>query len=229
MKKIALLAAGILALISFRGYAQTQTSSVTITSGSLAIPDGYLVMLLGDTTSTFGNPTATSYTGNDPNEQVLSYTSMQDDTTGLTGVMRYTFTITLGTGPGEIPAGDYLMLRWFPSISLATYNASSGVGSASAGPGNGTAYGYYTASTKEYPSDPNPQTTTPWTAPQANDYGYDDWFVTTSETSTVMYSAQNVPPNSDGLASYTVVPEPATLSFLAGAFAIGALAFRRRK
>lgn len=218
INKIALVAAGMLALMSARSHAQG-TSSIILTSGSLAIPDGDLVQVLGDTTSTFGAPTPTSFEGTDPNEVLLASFAMNDTDTGIPGVFQGTITFNLGTGAGEIPAGSFLLLRWYPTLTTAATV-----------PGANTPYGQFSSSTQEYPGDPNPQTTIPWTVPSFGEFNYDVWFLTANEDSNGPSAPVNPPANSAGLANYTVaVPEPTTLSLMAGAFGIGAMALRRRK
>jgi len=223
VKKIALLGFSTLALLSAKSFAQT--SSITLTSGSLAIPDGDLVQLIGDTSSSFGAPTATSFTGSDPNEVVLASFAMDDTTTEIGGVFQETITFNIGTGAGQIPAGSNLLLRWYPTVSFASYNALTST------PGAGTAYGQYTSTAQEYPGDPNPQTATPWTVPVAGDFNYDVWFLTVSEDANGPSTPVNPPANSAGLANLTVaaIPEPTTLSFVAGALALSALVWRRRR
>ena len=222
MKKIVVLTLFVFALACAGARAQG-TSSIVLTSGSLAIKDGYLVQLLADTSGSFGDPTTTSFTGTtDPNEVVLDSFAMDDTTTSISGVFQKDITFNLGTGAGQIPAGTSLMLRWYPNILYSTYNPSTSVPGA-------TNYGQFTTTSKEYASDPNPQTATAWTVPASGDYNYDVWFLTTNEDSNGPGAATNVPLNSAGLATLSTVPEPASISLIAGAIGLGAIAVRRRR
>jgi hypothetical protein len=222
MKKTALLLASLLALMSARSFAQG-TSSIVLTSGSLAIPDGDLVQLIGETTTTFGTPSASSFAGS--NEVVLASFAMDDSVSEIPGVLQETISFNLGTGAGEIPAGSDLLLRWYPTISYASFNPSTST------PGAGTAYGQYSSTTQEYPGDTSPQTATAWTAPANGDFNYDVWFLTVNEDGNGPSTAVNPPANSAGLANYTVgaVPEPTTFAFVAGALALSAVICGRRR
>ncbi|HEX4083802.1 MAG TPA: PEP-CTERM sorting domain-containing protein [Chthoniobacteraceae bacterium] len=228
MKKVILFIVVVLVFTGARIYAQgtatvVLTAGQLLTSSSIAIPDGALVQLIGDTTSTAGAPTATSFTGSDPNEQILDSFAVNSSSSGTPGVFQDSITINLGTGLNEIPTGDYLFLRWYPTIQYSTYLPGSSE------PGSGTTYGQFTSSTEEFPGDPDP--TIAWVAPSSG--AEDDlWFLTVSEASTFGPSTPNNPPaNSAGVANLTVaaVPEPGSVALLMGAFGVGAMAFRRRR
>lgn len=207
MKKIALLVAAALALITVHSQAQQVQLNLEgaqlLTSGSTAMANNMLVELIEDTTTTFGAPTPTSFVGTDPNEAVLWSGTVSSGQSGVAG----------GFGPVQITlsgasltTGDYLLLRWFPTLSLS---ASS--------PGANTTYGQFRTNAVENGSD------IAWQVPAASADPYQLNFLTVSEGGTE--------PNSAGVANLTVtsVPEPASLSLIAGAFSVGALALRRRK
>jgi len=205
-----------LALMSARSNAN---NTVTInlladylqTSGSAPVSDGMLVQLVGDTTSTFGAPTASSFTGTDSNEIVLWSGVVEAGQIGQAGSFSDQVSLTLGALGAAENTGDYLMLRWYPTLSL----------SASA-PGAGTKYGQF---------DNNGLTT-----PDAASGSDIAWQMPATASSPYALNYYNVTEggdeaNSAGVANLTVgaVPEPTTFSFVAGALALSALVCGRRR
>jgi len=213
VKKPLLLVASILALITAQGHADTVTITLEAaqlqTSGSAAIPNGALIELLGDTSTTFGAPTASSFTGTDPNEAVLWSGTANSTTLGIAGSFRDAITITLdasGTAQGSLQSyvGADLLLRWYPTLTAS-----------SSTPGSGTTYGQFSTTAVENSSN------IAWVVPSSGAYNLN--FVTSNEGGSE--------PSSAGVANLVIgaIPEPGTLSLMAGAFALGVSVLRRRK
>jgi hypothetical protein len=212
MKKTLLFAAAALGLM----HAQSCATEVTLnldagqllTSGSVAIPDGCLIQLLGDPSTTFGAPTASSFTGADPNEVVLASFAMNSSSVGTAGDFLEPIVLTL-TGDGVPPdKGSDLLLRWYPTITYASYNASIG-------PEAGTSYGQFRTDAVEDGSD------IAWVLPGSGTVALN--FLTVSQPN-------GTEPNSAGIAGMTVanVPEPGAFSLMGVALGIGGVALRRR-
>ncbi len=214
MKKPLLLVLGaLLALTSARTNADQVTINLggaqLLTSGSTAVPNNMLVQLLANTSSSFDAPTGTSFTGGDPDEVVLWSGTISSTQSGVPGGFLDAITLTLGQLGAAEETGDYLMLRWYPTLSLSA-----------AQPGVGTHYGQF---------DDFGLTT-----PDADSASDIDWQIpaTQSNPYTLNYlsvSEGGDEPNSAGVASFTVVPEPGSISLIAGAFGIGLVALRRRR
>lgn len=230
MKKIVLIVAAALALMSVQSHAQG-TAGLVITAGELmkaggsgVMPNNMLIQLISDTSLTPGAPTANSFTGTDPNEFVLATGEMEDSSSGFgagQGVTTLSFNINVGATGTPTAAGNYLFLRWYPTLAESATS-----------PGAGTSYGQYNSTSSQfYPTD---SSETSWEIPAAGSNGVDLWFITANQASNSALTGLTpnfTVPNSDGYASDTVaaIPEPATVSLLAGAFAIGAMCLRRRK
>jgi len=216
MKKLALFGAVLMAIITVRGHAAQVTiniggSQLLQSDGSTPVADGMLVQLLADTTGTFGAPTATSFTGTDPNELVLWSGTISAASVGSAGGFSGQAILTLGGLGAAENTGDYLLLRWFPTLSL----------SASA-PGAGTTYGQFDNSNSST-ADSASGSDIPWQIP-----------ATAAQPYTLNYlsvSKGGDEPNSAGVANLTVapVPEPSSFSMMAGAFAVGAVFLARRR
>ncbi len=213
MKKIFVPVAAILALLPARGHADTVVITLEaaqlLTSGSTAIPNGSLIELLADTSSTFGAPTAASFTGADANEVLLWSGTENSAVLGVPGDFKQTITLTLNTSPTEPFVGADLLLRWFPTLTASALD-----------PGAGTSYGQFRTASVENGSNIG------WLVPSSGDYNLN--FITASQ------AVGGTPePNSAGVANLIVaaIPEPANLPVLAGAFAAlaGVFALRRRR
>jgi hypothetical protein len=163
--------------------------------------------LIGDTSTTFGAPTPTSFTGTDPNEVVLDSFALNSATAGVAGGFIQSIVLSL-TGSGVPPdVGTDLLLRWFPTLTTS-----------SSTPGAGTTYGQFTTTAVENGSG------IAWQLPAspAND---DLNFLTVSEGGTEA--------NSKGVANLVVggaVPEPSSLAAIGSIIVCGgAVALRRRR
>ena len=215
MKKRILFIAAMLALVSAHSQADTVTINVAggqlLTSGSTAVPNNMLIQLLGDTTSTFGAPTAGSFTGTDPNEVVLWSGTVSSVNSGFAGGFSSKVVLTLGALGAAENTGSYLMLRWYPTLSVS---AST--------PGGGTTYGQFDNSGNTTP-DAASGSDIDWQVPATSGNAYTLNYLSVSEGGDE--------PNSAGVANLTVgaVPEPTTFSFVAGALALSALVARRRR
>jgi hypothetical protein len=216
MNKATILSfAAVLALMSTRSHAGSVTINLIAdylqTSGSIPVSDGMLVQLVGDTTSTFGAPTATSFTGTDPNEIVLWSGVVEAGQLGQAGSLSDPITLTLGALGAAENTGDYLMLRWYPTLSLS---AST--------PGAGTSYGQFNNNGSATPD-----------AASGSDIA---WLIPASAASPYALNYFNTleggdEPVSAGVANLKVaaVPEPTTLALMVGSVAVGAMFLRRRR
>jgi hypothetical protein len=210
MKKFALLFAIALASLSVRSQASVTINlevAQLLTSGSAAIPNGCLIELIGDTSTTFGAPTASSFTGTDPNEVVLDSFAMNSASVGIAGDFEQQIVLTL-TGSGVPPdAGSDLLLRWFPTLTTS-----------SSTPGAGTSYGQFTTTAVENGSN------IAWVIP-ANGSTDALKFLTVSQGGSEA--------NSTGVANLVVggaVPEPSSLAAIGSIIVCGgAVALRRRR
>jgi MYXO-CTERM domain-containing protein len=208
MKRTSLVFASLLALVCVRSHATTVTLNLEaaqlLTSGSITIPNGCLIQLLGDTSTTFGAPTSSSFTGTDPNEVVLASFAMDSSTVGVAGDFKEPIILTL-TGTGFPPdAESDLLLRWYPTLTTS-----------SSTPGSGTSYGQFRTDSIENGSN------IAWVLPASGTKALN--FVTISQGGTE--------PNSAGVANLIIgaIPEPSTVSFAFAALALLAPALRRRR
>jgi hypothetical protein len=179
----------------------------TATTSAGYVNVGGLLQVLVSTNGSFAAPSLGSYTDFSPSTFVLANLAMNDTKTDETD---NTFQFSLG---GNVAQGESLMLRWFPSITLLQEQSG-------ATPLLGTTYGQFEGSSADlYPGD---STSIPWTIP-ADGSNSDLYFLTVASGGT---HAETV-----ALANQTVsaIPEPATTSLLAGAVALGAMIWRRRK
>jgi len=224
MKKTLLFAAVALALM----HAQSRAAEVTLnleagqllTSGSVTIPNGCLIQLIGDTSTTFGAPTASSFTGIDPNEVAIASFAMNSSSVGTSGDFLEHIVLTL-TGDGVPPdAGSVLLLRWYPTITYASYNPAQPAISysdytPSIAPGADTGYGQFRTDAVQDGSN------IAWVLPATGTVALN--FLTASQ--------EGSEPNSAGVAVMIVaaVPEPGTFSLMAMALGIGGVALRPRR
>jgi hypothetical protein len=162
-------------------FSSDTTSSSYLSTGA----NGALLQIIASTSGTFAAPTAESFTGGDPNEMVIANLAMNsfsgpDETDN-------TFNISL---TGSFAAGDALMLRWFPSLSL---NEEQG----GATPALGMDYGQFQGSDADGGLG--------WVLPDngASDTGTNGLFFLTE-------SSGGAHSDSEGIASLTIqtVPEP---------------------
>ena len=104
-------------------------------NGTTPIPTGSLLQLVVSTTdNVFTAPTANSFVGNSADDIVLaSFASQSNGTFG--GPIVFSLS-------GNLNAGDQIMLRWFPTLTLA-----------SSSPGAGTSFGQFRTNNIENFSD----------------------------------------------------------------------------
>ena len=182
-------------------------------NGSAFEPVGGLLLLITDTNTGQGDfglsLSAGQYvTGNDA---VLDAFAMNYSiTTGEDGS-------ALSIPYGGLVQNDELALRWFPGITYANYETALTGGTAAALLTAGQYYGTY-STTASLPVDGG----NAWLIP-ADGSNINLVFNTTddggNEAPSAGYASSQIP----------AVPEPATLSLMAGAVAVGAMALRRRK
>lgn len=215
MKKTILIVTSILALLSVSSRANQVTIDLgggqLLTSSSAAVPDNMLVQLLADTTSTFGAPTAGSFTGTDANEIVLWSGTISFANSGIAGGFSSPVQLTLGQLGATEATGSFLMLRWYPTLTAA---ASS--------PGAGTSYGQFDDSNISTP-DAASGSNIDWQIPATSASPYTLNYLSMSEGGDEA--------NSAGVANLTTgaVPEPTTLSLMAGVMAVGAMVLQKRR
>lgn len=197
-KIIFVLAVAALAVV---GRAQTIAMDfglgVLADANGAAISDNKLVQIIASSDATFGAPTESSFvSGND----VVLFSGLLDGSAGLgpdTGTTSISITVSAAY------ATNYLMVRWFPTIT-----------SLQALPGNSTAYGQF-----GYANDNS------WVAPSAgNTLAYNFFTVSTglgALSDALGYATLSTPP--------AAVPEPTTYAAILGVFALGIIAYRRRQ
>ena len=176
------------------------------------MPTSGLAILVASTLdSSFGGPSSTTYaTGDD----------IVVGAWDLTGGFNTAGVLTKGvstTPTGNWNAGDFLQLYWFPTLTLAQYNASTP-------PGNNTPYGQYR----------DPATVTAlesgkggdlWITPGASGTFNLKFF--TSDASTLVPLNSGLSPASAGLANFTTVPEPSAYAAIFGGLCLATGVARR--
>jgi PEP-CTERM motif len=166
--------------------------------GTTPIPAGSLIQLLASTTdSVFTAPTPSSFIGGSADDVILESFAAPDNS----GFAGDDIVVTLS---GNLNAGDPLLLRWWPTLTLA-----------SSTPGAGTPYGQFRTDVTENFSDSG------WFIPS------DGSVISLNFLDESSGIAPNPEPDSAGTASFVVVPEPST--FALGALgALGLVLVRRR-
>lgn len=98
------------------------TLGILSDSTGTAIPDGSLLQVIAaPTSSTFANPTTTSFLGGSSDEYLLFSGSFNSSSIGISGATQQPVTIDLNT----TPVGNYaILVRWYPS--LTTSNSAPG-------------------------------------------------------------------------------------------------------
>ena len=153
--------------------------------GTTPIPTGSLLQLVASTTdNVFTSPSPTSFTGGSADDQVVATFDSND----FLGPGSTISAISFSLG-GNLNAGDELLLRWWPSLTIA-----------SSTPGSGTPFGQFRTDAVENGSDTG-------------------WFVPADGSTIALNFLDTAgggsEPNSAGTASFTTaVPEPSTLAVL---------------
>ncbi len=218
-------------LVGLAGFAQA-TVVIEIDAGMLSyvsatnptvltpLPNGMLVQVLASPVTTaapdgtFGAPSTSSFvTGGD----ILVASFAMNNNFG-TGELQQTISITLGTGAGQIPAGDALLLRWFKGT---TYSSTTNYNTAA--PTAGSTYGQYRSDTQE-----------------SNEKGL-TWFVPNADGSTFSYptgldyqtttaGGSNSDLSGAAVLALAPAPEPSTFTtFISGFLClIGLYSWKRR-
>lgn len=195
--KSALLSAVLLSALMRPALADTISLDFTVgvlanSDGSLVLSDGALLQIIASPDTTFATPTTASFLGDNSNDVLLWQGSFDSNTSGTAGVMILSLpSIDLSTTP---VAGDYLAVRWFPSLSGSTIPSSPG----------STSYGQF-----DYSNDNT------WIVVSSGYFNYH--FLTQS-------SGFGSSPDSLGYASnITAVPEPSSYAAIVALFSLGLL------
>jgi len=205
MKKLFVL--GILVLSSLA----TVSASITInlgggniysTSTATLAPPGSLIQIVASTADNiFTDPTSTSFTGGSADDVVIA-SFVINAGLGSPGTFAQAIIFNLSA---TLTTGDLLLLRWFPTLTIAD---------ATGAPPAGTPYGQFRTDAVENFSD------IAWVVPADNSIVSLN-FLTLAQGGTR--------PESDGVAKFTVIPEPSTYALLAVGLAVVAFSRRRLK
>ncbi len=193
----------LVSLLGLTGSALAQSSQVLIDAGSLqnatgtaAVPVGGLLQLIASPSGNFTAPTSSSYISGDNillESQAMNYNVGIGETTNL-------FTLSLSGSPYALTVGEKLLLRFYPSLTLASMPSA---------PTLGTSYGQVRSDTIEFGPAGGDATETTWVVPASGRADLD--YVTVSRGGTY--------DNSTAYAFGTVgvaVPEPSTTGLLGG-------------
>lgn len=171
------------------------------TSTSTIFPDGGLVQLIVSTgDASFSIPTAGSFVSGD--DIVLGNFDLQSGVSGAPGALSTALSINYS---GSLAAGESLLVRWFPTLTL---------GSVGAGPAAGTIFGQYRTDS-------------------AIDGSSTGWFLPADGQTVALnfltLAVGGSSPESLGLSSsmVTAVPEPATYAAILGLVTLGLVGYRR--
>lgn len=204
MKKLVVLSATLACIIATE--VRASTISMDFQVGVLAdstgtpIADGSLFQIIASPDTTFSAPTSTSFLGNGSNDVLVWSGGFDSSTVGAgAGIADMAVNnIDLSTYP---IAGDYLTIRWFPTLT-----------SSSLQPGDSTSYGQY-----GYLNDNS------WIAGNAGS--------STTYTFLTQSSGFGSATNSLGYASNTVtpVPEPSSSAIVIALCALAVTIHHRRR
>jgi len=211
MKKIAaiiacLVTTGASASITF----DIQAEDLRNSAGG--IPSDALVLLVSDTArdgfASIADGSSLALNGflNGGDDQILWRNSIQATTGGFAPGAFADFTTGLNLG-GTWDAGDPLALLWFPSLTLASVQASGG-----------DSYGFFSGPASAGSSD--------WVTPADGASAYKLYFFTDSATDLGIAGSL---PSSAGNASLTVAAIPEPSRALLGMIGLTALGLRRRR
>jgi hypothetical protein len=200
-------------------YSSGTTSAYYLPYSTTSGSTGALLQIIASTNGSFSNPTPGSYTGGNANNYVVADLSMNNAGTDEDfSEFSFTFGTDLNAEFPNLASGDALLLRWFPSITLAQEEQGTT-------PSVGTAFGYFEGNAADDNAWGLPAAL-PWVIPSdgSNDTGNDGlYFLTDASGGTL--------PETAGKASSTVtaVPEPAEFAELAGVLVVGAMFLGRRR
>ena len=187
------------------------TGQLLMSDGTTFVPNGCLLQIVASgADGTFSTPLPGQYVSGD--DVLLASFFLDTSTTGGTpgstfAALTFNFAagFTIGGYNAQAVAGQTFELVWYPTISTFTNGALT----------LGSTYGVFRSATIQPGSD------IAWVVPAAG---------TTNGLQFLTASLGGPNPNSAGTASFTVVPEPASLALtlLGGAAVLGA-AFQRRR
>jgi len=187
---------GAMAVFSAKADTITMNLLVGVLANSSGTPllDGSLLQVIASPDATFSTPTTDSFLGGNSNDILLKSISFDSSTTGVSGAMQLALTIDLADYPSQQIAGDYFVIRWFPSLTTSNLTPGS------------TSYGQF-----GYPDGTNPT----WIIGSASSItSYT--FRTTSAGGTFA--------DSTGYATnITAVPEPSSYAIIIALFSLGLL------
>lgn len=214
MKKTIALAA--ICIFHLRAFSQVTINvdaellKTSTAAGGTAMPTSGLAILVASTTdNSFAGPSPTAYASGD------------DIVVGawdLTGGFNTAGVLSQGvstTPSGNWNAGDQLMLYWFPTLTLAQYNASTP-------PGGGTSYGQYRDPATVTPLEQNADL---WITPGPSGTIFIKFF--TTDGTLLPPPGGGSSPASAGLADYTTVPEPSSYAAILGGLCLAGAIARR--
>ena len=190
---------------------EAEKLKTSTSAGGGAMPTSGLAILVASTLdSTFGGPSSAAYaTGDDVVVGAWNLTG-GFNTAGV-------LTSTVNTTPtGNWNAGDLLQLYWFPTLTLAQYNASNP-------PGNNTAYGQYRDPATVTPLEPGGNL---WVTPSSG--GLINIKFYTVDASNLIAFGAGQSPAAAGLADFTTAPEPSTYAAIFGGLCLVAGIVRRQ-
>ena len=180
--------------------AQAQTISLDFTVGILTgstgttpVANGALLQVIASADNVFATPTAGAFVGG--NDTILWSGGFDSGTTGVTGAMQ----VFLAELPAATYAGQYLVVRWYPTLTLGSSLTE------------GISFGQY-----GYPND------SAWVAPGGG--GTSGYGLLTSSS-----GFGTVPDLSGAATFTTAIPEPTTIAVWTGLFALGLAGWRRRR
>lgn len=193
-----LLQAALIFTIAAIGHGQTVTLDITVgiltdSTGTTRLANGALFQVIASPDNLFTAPIPSAFIGG--NDAILWSGSFDSTASGVSGAMQ----VFLPDLSATTFAGNYLLVRWFPSLTVA--DSTPGV----------IAFGQY-----GYPNDSS------WIAPdRGGTLSYD--------FRTVSSGYGSVPDSFGAATYSTAVPEPATYATFTGFLAFGFVVWRRRR